>query len=66
MIPAPAVVINQTGPSAAMLTLIAPTAPGTVVTAATQGPGSSYRLGVDIADRQLTFAVTASGDITPG
>jgi hypothetical protein len=66
MTPAPVVVMNQTGPSAAMLTLIAPTAPGAAVTAATtQGPGSSYRLALDIAGRQLTFTVTASGDIAP-
>jgi Heparinase II/III-like protein len=65
MIAAPVVIMNQTGSSAAMLTLIAPTAPHAVVTAATsRGPGSTYRLRVDIAGRQLTFAVTASGDIT--
>lgn len=67
MVPAPVVVMNRTGPSAAMLTLIAPTAPGAVVTAATtQGPGSSYRLEMNIAGRQLTFTVNASGDISPG
>jgi hypothetical protein len=50
-----------------MLTLIAPTAPGATVSAATtQGPGSSYRLALDIAGRQLTFTITASGDVTPG
>jgi Heparinase II/III-like protein len=67
MTPASVVVMNQAGPSAAILTLIAPTAPGAVVTAATtRGPGSTYRLRVDIAGRQLTFTVTASGDITLG
>jgi hypothetical protein len=67
MVPAPVVVMNRTGPSAAMLTLIAPTAPSAAVTAATtQGPGSSYRLEMNIAGRQLTFTVNASGGISLG
>jgi Heparinase II/III-like protein len=66
-IPAPVVTMTRYGASAAMLTLIAPTGPGAAVSAAvTQGSGGRYALRLDIAGRQLTFAVTADGDITQG
>ena len=67
MIPAPVVTMTRTGSSAAILTLIAPTAPGTAVTAtASRGPGGWYRLRVQIGGRQLSFLVNPGGDIQAG
>jgi hypothetical protein len=53
--------------SAAILTLIVPTAPGVPV-GAVVGPASSgwYRLRVLIGGRQLAFLVSADGDIVLG
>jgi hypothetical protein len=65
-IPAPVVTMTRTGSSAAILTLIAPTAPGVPITAAVSGASRGwYRLRVRIGRRQLTFLVSAGGDIGP-
>jgi hypothetical protein len=67
MTPAPVVTMTRTGSRAAILTLIAPTAPGTAVTAlASRGPGGWYRLRVGIGGRQLSFLVSSGGDIQAG
>lgn len=66
-IPAPVVTMTRTGRSAAILTLIAPTAPGVPITVAVSGASRGwYRLRVRIGGRQLTFLVSAGGDIRPG
>jgi hypothetical protein len=66
-IPAPVVTMTRTGRSAAILTLIAPTAPGVPVTAAVSGASRGwYRLRVQIGGRQLSFLISASGDIQAG
>ena len=66
MIPASVVAVNRTGPSAAILTLIAPTGPGAAVTAAVTGQsGSRYQLSVQIAGRHLSFLVGTDGYIQP-
>src|SRR5579859_2040875 len=69
--PAPVVTMTATGRSAAILTLIVPTAPGVPVGAvvgAVVGPASGgwYRLRVLIGGRQLAFLVSADGDIVLG
>jgi hypothetical protein len=67
MIPAPVVTMTRSGASAAILTLIAPTAPGTAISAAVgRGSGGWYRLRVQIGGRQLSFLVSAGGDIQAG
>jgi hypothetical protein len=64
---APVVTMSRTGSSAAILTLIAPTAPGVSISAATSpGPRGWYRLRVDIGGRQLSFLVSPGGDIQAG
>jgi hypothetical protein len=64
---APVVTMSRSGSSAAILTLIAPTAPGASVSAsASPGPGGWYRLRVDIGGRQLSFLVSPGGDIQAG
>ena len=66
-IPAPVVTMTRTGRSAAILTLIASTAPGVPVTAAVSGASRGwYRLRVQIGGRQLSFLISASGDIQAG
>jgi len=66
-IPAPVVTMTRTGRSAAILTLIAPNAPGGPITAAVSGASRGwYRLRARIGGRQLTFLVSAGGDIRPG
>jgi hypothetical protein len=66
-IPAPVVTMTRTGSSAAILTLIAPTAPGTAIGAAVvAGPRGWYRLRVQIGGRQLSFLIGAGGDIQAG
>jgi hypothetical protein len=66
-IPAPVVTMTRTGPSAAILTLIAPAAPGTAISASVgQGPHGWYRLRVQIGGRQLSFLISAGGDIEAG
>jgi Heparinase II/III-like protein len=67
MIPAPVVAMNRTGPSTAILTLIAPASPGAAVTAAVTGQsGGWYQLSVQIASRHLSFLVGTDGYIKPG
>jgi hypothetical protein len=65
--PAPVVTMTRTGPSAAILTLIAATAPGAAVTAAISphSPGW-YQLRIDIGGTRATFLVSAGGDIRQG
>jgi Heparinase II/III-like protein len=66
-IPAPVVTMTRTGSSAAILTLIAPSTPGVPITAAVSGASRGwYRLRVQIGGRQLTFLVSAGGDIQEG
>jgi len=63
--PADVVSMTRTGPSAAMLTLIVPTAPGTRVAYSISGPPAGpYRLRVTAGPAVATFTVTASGVIT--
>jgi Heparinase II/III-like protein len=67
MTPAPVVTMTRTGSSAAILTLIAPTAPGIAIRASVgQGPHGWYQLRVQIGDRQLSFLVSPGGDIQAG
>jgi Heparinase II/III-like protein len=64
---APVVTMSRSGSSAAILTLIAPTAAGVSVSAsAGPGPGGWYRVRVDIGGRQLSFLVSPGGDIQAG
>jgi hypothetical protein len=66
-IPAPVVMMTRTGSGAAILTLIAPTDPGAAVSASVgAGPRGWYRLRVQIGGRQLSFLISASGDIRTG
>jgi hypothetical protein len=67
MTPAPVVTMTRTGPSAAILTLIAPTTPGMAISAAARpGPHGWYQLRVQIDCRQLSFLVSPGGDIQAG
>ena len=67
MTPAPVVTMTRTGPSVAILTLIAPTAPGIAISASVgQGPRGWYQLRVQIGGRQLSFLISAGGDIQAG
>ena len=66
-IPAPVISMTRTGSSAAILTLIAPTAPGAAVSASVgAGPRGWYRLRVQIGGRQFSFLISAGGDIRAG
>jgi hypothetical protein len=66
-LPAPVITMTRTGPSAAILTLIAPTAPGTAVSAtASKSSGGWYRVRVQIGGRQLSFLVSPGGEIQAG
>jgi len=65
--PAPVVTMTRTGSSAAILTLIAPTAPGAGISASVgSAAGGWYRLRLDIGGRQLSFLVSPGGDIQAG
>jgi len=65
--PAPVVAMTRNGPSAAILTLIAPTAPGAAITAATTGrPAGQYQLRLQIAGTRLSFLIGSDGDIKQG
>ena len=66
-IPAPLVTMTRTGSSTAILTLIAPTAPGAAITAAisSSSPGW-YQLRLRIGVSQLSFLISADGDIQQG
>jgi Heparinase II/III-like protein len=64
---APVVTMTRTGSSAAMLTLIVPTTPGTSISKSiSQQSRGVYLLRLDIGGRQLSFTVTAGGDIQAG
>jgi hypothetical protein len=66
-IPAPVITMTRTGPSAAILTLIAPSAPGAAVsTAIKPGPAGWYRLQVSVGGTPASFLISASGDIEQG
>jgi len=64
---APVITMTRTGSSAAILTLIAPTAPGIGITAAVsqRSPGW-YQLSLQIGLSQLSFLISADGDIQQG
>ena len=67
MTPAPVVTMTRTGASTAILTLIAPAAPGTAISAAVTGSSRGwYRLLVQIGSRQLSFVVSPGGGIRAG
>jgi len=64
--PAPVVTMSRSGSSAAILTLIVPTAPGAGIGAAIgPGPGGWYLLRLDIGGQELSFLVSPGGDIQP-
>jgi hypothetical protein len=66
-IPAPVITMSRTGPSAAILTLIAPTGPSAAVTAwAASQPGGRYRVHVRLGTTAIAFLVNANGDIERG
>jgi Heparinase II/III-like protein len=66
-IPAPVVTMTRTGSSAAILTLIAATAPGTAISATmSESSRGWYLLRVQIGGRQLSFLVSAGGEIEAG
>lgn len=63
--PADVVTMTRTGPSAAMLTLIVPSAPGTPVTTAISGPPAGpYLLRVRVGGTASVFTISADGDIS--
>ena len=65
--PAPVVTMSRSGSSAAILTLIAPTALGAGIGATIgSAPGGWYRLRLDIGGRQLSFLISPGGDIRAG
>jgi hypothetical protein len=67
MTPAPVVTMTRTGPSAAILTLIAPTAPGVSITASiSQHSPGWYQLRLRIGGRQLPFLISMGGNIQAG
>jgi hypothetical protein len=64
-IPDDVVTMTRTGPSAAMLTLIVPAAPGTHIATAISGPPAGpYRLRVQVGSSVAVFWVTANGLIS--
>lgn len=64
-VPDDVVTMTRTGPSAAMLTLIAASAPGTHVSVTIGGPpGGPYRLRVLTGSAVAEFAITANGVIS--
>jgi len=61
------IVMTRTGSAAAMLTLIAPSSPGAVVTAAiTRRPGGWYYLQVDLGGSPVSFLISPVGYIKQG
>jgi hypothetical protein len=63
-VPADVVTMTRTGPSAAILTLIVPAAPGTRVTTAISGrPGATARLRVRVGAAVEVFDITPDGVI---
>jgi hypothetical protein len=66
-IPAPVIIMTRTGSSAAILTLIAPSGPGAVVTAAiVQRPGGWYHLQVDLGGSPVSFLISTGGYVKQG
>ena len=65
-IPADVVTMTRSGPSAAILTLLIPTAPGTRVAYSVTGrsPGP-YRLSVTVGATATSYTITADGIISP-
>jgi len=64
---APVVTMSRSGSSAAILTLIAPTAPGAAIGATiASAAGGWYRLRLDLSGRQLSFLISPGGDIRAG
>ena len=67
MTPAPVVTMTRSGSSAAILTLIAPTAPGVSITASiSQHSPGWYQLRLRIGGRQLSFLISVGGSIQAG
>jgi hypothetical protein len=65
-IPADVVSMNAVGPSAAILTLLAPAAPGTRVAYSVTGPSAGpYRLRVTVGATVTWYDITADGIISP-
>jgi Heparinase II/III-like protein len=63
-IPAPVITMTRTGPSTAILTLIAPSGPGAAVsTAITRQPGGWYHLQVNLGGDPASFLISAGGYI---
>jgi Heparinase II/III-like protein len=63
-IPAPVITMTRSGPSAAILTLIAPTGPGATITAGiTQRSAGWYQVRLRIGGSRVTVLVSAGGDI---
>jgi hypothetical protein len=66
-VPAPVISMTREGPSAAMLTLIAPADPGAAVTTTvTDRPAGGYHLDVHIGSDSAAFIISPGGDITRG
>jgi hypothetical protein len=64
-VPADVVAMTRTGPSAAILTLLVPTAPGTLVRYSVTGPPAGpYRLRVTIGATASSYTITADGTIS--
>jgi Heparinase II/III-like protein len=64
-IPAAVVTMTRTGPSAAILTLLVPTAPGTPVAYAVTGPPAGpYQLRVTVGASVSHYTITADGTIS--
>jgi hypothetical protein len=62
--PAPVITMTRSGPSAALLTLIAPSSPGAVVsTAISPQPGGWYQLRVHVGGDSASFLVSTGGNI---
>jgi hypothetical protein len=66
-IPAPVITMTRTGSSAAILTLITPSSPGTAVsTEITRRPGGWYYLQVRLGNSPASFLISSGGDIERG
>jgi hypothetical protein len=64
-IPADVVTMTRTGPSAAMLTLLVPTAPGTPVAYSVTGPPAGpYQLRVTVGASVSAYTISADGTIS--
>jgi hypothetical protein len=64
-LPADVVTMTRTGPSAAILTLLVPSAPGTPVAYSVAGPpGGPYRLRVTVGGSLSYYTITADGTIS--